>query len=264
MVWIKICGITDIYDARQIASAGADALGFILSTNSPRRVSDEKFISIAGHLRKNSPLETDSELKVSIFPGGASHKKHPAIVGVFVNEKIERIHGLLDENLLDFIQFSGDEDKDYLKKIKNMESAGSDKNSKFNKNSQNSKSDRNNKSGRNSTKIIKLIRISGSAKRETFYQEMFSLQKYADFFLLDTFNAGFYGGTGQVFNWHLVKDIGKDFPVIIAGGLNSHNVKEALRIVKPFGVDASSGLEICPGKKDIEKTKEFIMRARDL
>ena len=75
--------------------------------------------------------------------------------------------------------------------------------------------------------------------------------------LLDSFNPSSFGGTGEAFDWSLAcVDI--SLPIILAGGLNSDNVSSAIRQVRPYAVDASSGVESAPGVKDIDKIVAFI------
>lgn len=75
--------------------------------------------------------------------------------------------------------------------------------------------------------------------------------------LLDSFNSSSFGGTGEAFDWSLAcVDI--SLPIILAGGLNSDNVSSAIRQVRPYAVDASSGVESAPGVKDIDKIEAFI------
>lgn len=89
-----------------------------------------------------------------------------------------------------------------------------------------------------------------------------AMKKYnADAFLLDAYSKETYGGTGKTFDWTLVQSAGSVAPVILAGGLNAGNVREAIEIVHPYAVDASSGVET-GGKKDFEKIKKFIAEAR--
>jgi len=92
-----------------------------------------------------------------------------------------------------------------------------------------------------------------------------SLDSYrVDAFLLDSYSAESPGGTGQVGDWDWVRALVKfcDTPMILAGGLTPENVREAIRKVKPWGVDVSSGVELRPGRKDIEKVRKFIKQCR--
>lgn len=85
-------------------------------------------------------------------------------------------------------------------------------------------------------------------------------------FLVDSANASQIGGTGEAFAWEhsrksleVIKTLGQ---LIIAGGLTPDNVTEAMRILRPWGVDVSSGVEVRPGKKDPEKVRAFIKAVR--
>src|SRR5688572_27988946 len=83
--------------------------------------------------------------------------------------------------------------------------------------------------------------------------------------LLDAYAADILGGTGATFNWDFAVEaqkLGK--PVVLAGGLTPDNVAVAVRRVRPFGVDVSSGVEYAPGKKDPAKVKAFIAAARSV
>jgi len=92
-----------------------------------------------------------------------------------------------------------------------------------------------------------------------------SLAAYSvDAFLADSYSATSPGGTGQVADWSLVRDFvdQQTTPVILAGGLHPENVREAIETVRPWGVDVSSGVEAEPGRKDLEKVREFIKQCR--
>jgi phosphoribosylanthranilate isomerase len=87
--------------------------------------------------------------------------------------------------------------------------------------------------------------------------------KSADWFLIDTFSKDAHGGTGETCDWDFARRA-KEYGVMIglAGGLNPDNVVDAIRHVRPFAVDVSSGVESSPGKKDFVKLKEFIDNVR--
>ena len=85
------------------------------------------------------------------------------------------------------------------------------------------------------------------------------VEKYssAKALLLDTYVEGLSGGTGKVFDWNMIpRNLEK--PIILAGGLNVNNVKDAIMRVNPYAVDVSGGVEAEKGKKDPSKIKEFI------
>ena len=213
MVWIKICGITNIDDAKSISELRVDAMGFVLSADSPRKV------EIIAAYRIIEALRT-GENKISM-------------VGVFVNEEIRKVLNDYRSLRLDYIQLSGDEDMDYLKDLKEKAK---------------------------DIKIIKSIKIKNKSEsyRAKINKKVDKLKEYADFILMDSYSKNVYGGTGVSFNWDIVKDYYREIPVILSGGLDAENVRQAVDIVKPFGVDASSKLEIYPGKKDIDKVTKFI------
>ena len=85
--------------------------------------------------------------------------------------------------------------------------------------------------------------------------------------MLDAYSPEARGGTGEKFNWDLAVEAQKfGKPIFLAGGLTPENVADAVRKVRPFGVDVSSGVESSPGKKDHAKIRAFIaaVRAADL
>lgn len=81
-------------------------------------------------------------------------------------------------------------------------------------------------------------------------------------FVIDAFSRDAYGGTGQTVDWSLAAEASKAAPTILAGGLTSSNVQDAITHVRPYGVDVSSGVEASPGKKDHGKLQAFIEAVR--
>jgi phosphoribosylanthranilate isomerase len=108
------------------------------------------------------------------------------------------------------------------------------------------------------TSVIKVFRVDRKFDVEV-------LKNYiVDAFLLDAFKKGAYGGTGKTFDWNVAvkaKEFGR---IILSGGLTPENVEDAVRFVRPYGVDVSSGVETKPGKKDPAKVRDFIMRAKSI
>ncbi len=104
---------------------------------------------------------------------------------------------------------------------------------------------------------IKAFRISDASS-------LAAIPQYAtDAYLLDAYTPGIRGGTGHRFNWDLAvqaREFGK--PIFLAGGLTPDNVGAAIRQVRPFAVDVSSGVESSPGKKDPAKVQAFIANVR--
>jgi phosphoribosylanthranilate isomerase len=105
--------------------------------------------------------------------------------------------------------------------------------------------------------LIKAVRIGAAGVAE-------KLEEYeVRAFVLDARDDTLYGGTGRSFDWRLVKDIRCPRPVILAGGLRPDNVRDAIRMVRPYGVDVCSGIESAPGKKDPGKLTQFMKEVRN-
>lgn len=85
-----------------------------------------------------------------------------------------------------------------------------------------------------------------------------------DAYVADTYSKELPGGTGKTGNWEAVRRLVQSTrtPVLLAGGLNASNVREAIRAVQPWGVDVSSGVEEKPGKKNINNVRDFIQQCR--
>ena len=146
-------------------------------------------------------------------------------VGLFVNANPSLIDEVLCEVALDTLQFHGDETVNECMQY--------------------------------DMPFIKSIGVSSKTDLKKISNDF----SKASALLLDSYSSNNYGGTGKPFDWSLAC-VEIDLPVILAGGLNPDNVAEAINQVKPFAVDASSGVESAKGVKDIDKIKSFISSVR--
>jgi phosphoribosylanthranilate isomerase len=147
-------------------------------------------------------------------------------VGVFTDESDEVIR-IMDECGLTYAQLHGGQSENFARKL-------------------------------GASRVIRVGRIADQSSID--YLATFVEARY---YLLDTYRSEKVGGTGETFDWSLAiraKSLGK--PIFLSGGLRPGNVKDAIRTVRPFAVDVSSGVEISPGIKDHAKIKEFIQNVR--
>ena len=147
-------------------------------------------------------------------------------VGLFVNEEADQVNWTTDFCGIDLVQLHGEEDPDYCLGV--------------------------------NRRVIKAFRVKDSSS-------LAGIKRYqVSGFLLDAWSSAVHGGTGQSFDWDLAKVTGVADRLILAGGLTPENVAEAVRTVAPYGVDVSSGVESTPGRKDPDKVREFIRRAKGI
>jgi phosphoribosylanthranilate isomerase len=213
MVKIKICGISEAEHASTSAAAGADILGLVFA-ESRRRVTLEKAREIVDAAHGLTP--------------------HPKIAGVFVNSPAVDVNHIASVCHLDFVQLSGDENREYCQEI--------------------------------NCNIIKVLHVMSNIDVEYIsseireFNQLQSLQN--TIFMLDTKNANSFGGTGKAFDWKLVTRLSANRNIMVAGGLDSSNVTRLLELCTPWGVDVSSGVET-QGKKDMQRVKSFIETVRN-
>lgn len=144
-------------------------------------------------------------------------------VGVFVNEISAKISDIIDFAGINTIQFHGDESPEAC---------------------------------RIWPRVIKAFRV-----RE--FIDLKPLEQYkTSAFLLDTYTADSFGGTGQIFNWDIAIEAKRFGRIILSGGLTPDNIEKAVKMVKPYAVDVSSGVEASKGKKDLKKMRAFIEKAK--
>jgi phosphoribosylanthranilate isomerase len=146
-------------------------------------------------------------------------------VGVFVNEDPEQIEKSVAITGIDVVQLHGNESPEKIV---------------------------------SSRRIIKAIRVKSLESLDP----LIFFKDWVSAFLLDTYTPDIFGGTGQIFNWDIAVEAKQFGRIILAGGLTPDNIAEAVRWVKPYGIDVSSGVESEKGKKDYKKLKLFIERAR--
>ena len=103
-------------------------------------------------------------------------------------------------------------------------------------------------------RVVKALRLSGQDRIDDYPVSAL---------LLDACVSGQFGGTGQLGDWELAARIAETRPLILAGGLTPDNVAAAVRFVRPYAVDVSSGVETEPGRKNQHKVKEFIHMAKE-
>ena len=205
---IKICGLSRIQDIEYVNESLPDFIGFVF-TKSRRQVEPE----------------AAEKLKAALDRGVKA-------VGVFVNEDMSLIKSLCKDGIIDYIQLHGDEDNEYIAKLKTqLEKAGCLK------------------------RIIKAVRVKDAGALNT------AVEFDTDFLLLDTFTGKEYGGTGKTFDWKLAKSISR--PFFLAGGLRCDNVLQAVKTAGPFCVDISSGVET-NGFKDGAKIKDIVKLIRSV
>jgi len=113
--------------------------------------------------------------------------------------------------------------------------------------------------------VIKAVHVEGGEQATNHAKNIGQLKRFCQrylpsvsAFLVDTKHPTLKGGTGTVCDWTAVASIAREYPVILAGGLNSLNVEEAIKRVRPLGVDVSSGVEAEPGIKDATEVKRFV------
>ena len=145
-------------------------------------------------------------------------------VGVFVNAPIEEIVAICQAGTIDLVQLHGEEDQAYIANLK----------------------------GQVNQDIIKSVAVG---------DELVVDPNQADYLLFDSLSPS-RGGSGKVFDWQMVSAY-QEKPFFLAGGLGVENIEEALKVVRPYAVDASSSLET-DGVKDPVKMQEFVAKIREV
>ena len=163
------------------------------------------------------------------YGSDTEHDKNDTIktVGVFVNETVDNLVTIANEANLDAVQLHGDEDEAFIQSLKE----------------------------RTNVEVWKAVQIRSAADAEAW------IDSSADMLLFDAYHKDERGGTGEVFDWSCLDEFER--PFMLAGGIDSTNVARAIRTVRPYGIDISSGIET-DGVKDNEKITAFTKLVRTI
>jgi phosphoribosylanthranilate isomerase len=164
--------------------------------------------------------------------GIASSPPVPKFVGVFVNEPAEQVADILKLTGLDYAQLHSDEPPEMLAHL-----------------------------GGKAFKVLRPSDAEGALPEAARFAPLGPAGGPS--LLIDAYDAKAYGGTGKTANWQAAAVVAQRYPgLLLAGGLTPENVAEAIRMVQPWGVDVSSGVEAAPGRKDQAKVRAFIENAK--
>ena len=154
---------------------------------------------------------------------GFAVKRRAEVAGVFVNEPLEAVAATAERCSLTLLQLHGDEGPAYCREA----------------------------ARRTGCRVIKSARVRDAASLR-------GLVPFAvDYHLLDAWDRTRYGGTGETFDWELVRNRRSQVPMILSGGLTPDNVADGIAATRPFAVDTASGTEAEPGRKDPAKVTAF-------
>ena len=157
----------------------------------------------------------------------------PALVGLFANQPAEFINSTIKRCGLDYVQLCGDENPEFWLKL--------------------------------DAPVIRQVKVLESLPRAQAVTDALRKVEMAvsrgHMAVLDKHESGSLGGTGKTFDWTIAWEIARQYPVLLAGGLNPDNVASAIQTVSPWGVDVSSGVET-DGVKDADKITAFALAVR--
>ena len=248
---IKMCGISKVETIPAVVEAKPDYMGLVFAP-SKRQVTVDQAKTLVEELHKqyanryNRNAEQYSNdvvqdgtiinaLQEETATGDAHegtltstenisptliHQEFIKTVGIFVNETLDNLVTIATEVNLDAVQLHGDEDEAFIQSLK----------------------------GRTNVEVWKAVQIRSAADAEAW------IDSSADMLLFDAYHKDERGGTGEVFDWSCLDEFER--PFMLAGGIDSTNVARAIRTVRPYGIDISSGIET-EGVKDDEKIKAF-------
>lgn len=239
---VKMCGISKVETIPAVVEAKPDYMGLVFAP-SKRQVTVDQAKTLVEELHKqygNRYSREEVQCSNDVVQDGAVigavqegtltstenasptliHQEAIKTVGVFVNETLDNLVTIATEVNLDAVQLHGDEDEAFIQSLKE----------------------------RTNVEVWKAVQIRSAADAEAW------IDSSADMLLFDAYHKDERGGTGEVFDWSCLDVFER--PFMLAGGIDSTNVARAIRTVRPYGIDISSGIET-DGVKDDEKIKAF-------
>ncbi len=215
---IKMCGISKVETISAIVDAKPDYMGLVFAP-SKRQVTVDQAKTLVEELHKQYANRYNRDAE-QYSNQTLIHQEFIKTVGIFVNETLDNLVTIATEVNLDAVQLHGDEDEAFIQSLKE----------------------------RTNVEIWKAVQIRSAADAEAW------IDSSADMLLFDAYHKDERGGTGEVFDWSCLDEFER--PFMLAGGIDSTNVARAIRTVRPYGIDISSGIET-EGVKDDEKIKAF-------
>lgn len=213
---VKMCGISKIETIPAVIEANPDYMGLVFAP-SKRQVTVDQAKSLVKELHKQyGNRYSRDEVQCS----NDVVQEFIKTVGIFVNETLDNLVTIATEVNLDAVQLHGDEDEAFIQSLKE----------------------------RTNVEVWKAVQIRSATDAEAW------IDSSADMLLFDAYHKDERGGTGEVFDWSCLDEFER--PFMLAGGIDSTNMARAIRTVRPYGIDISSGIET-EGVKDDEKIKAF-------
>ena len=255
---VKMCGISKVETIPAVVEAKPDYMGLVFAP-SKRQVTVDQAKTLVEELHKqygnrysreevqcSNDVVQDGAVIGAVQEGTATGDAHEGMltstenasptlihqeaiktVGVFVNETLDNLVTIATEVNLDVVQLHGDEDEAFIQSLKE----------------------------RTNVEVWKAVQIRSAADAEAW------IDSSADMLLFDAYHKDERGGTGEVFDWSCLDEFER--PFMLAGGIDSTNVARAIRTVRSYGIDISSGIET-DGVKDNEKITAFTKLVRTI
>ena len=248
---VKMCGISKVETIPAVVEAKPDYMGLVFAPSKRQVTVDQAKILVselhkqyANRYNRDAVQWSNDVIQVgtitdALQEGTATGDAHEGMltstenasptlihqeaiktVGVFVNETLDNLVSIATEANLDVVQLHGDEDEAFIQSLKE----------------------------RTNVEVWKAVQIRSAADAEAW------IDSSADMLLFDAYHKDERGGTGEGFDWSCLDEFER--PFMLAGGIDSTNVARAIRTVRPYGIDISSGIET-DGVKDDEKIKAF-------